>query len=395
MTVPAIFRRITAAGWMGVLLTACGGLGFMLFGWRELLAAATASCALLASAIVMTCGGIDCHVTVKPETSRLVIGAASRITVGVRNPGKRRIRRLRAWLAVDSGRVPISVPGLPSGGETTITLPFVAESRGATRVGPLHVYRGDPLGLARRERQLAGFRTIIVHPPAIPLSDRRSDGLSDPDGSPDGRAAADGLTFRGLRDYMEGDDVRRIHWPSSAKTGTPVVRESESTRRDDLCVVLDDDAGHYRDAAAFECAVSVLASIGVHALERSHTLTVCCGRRHTRPDSAERLLDACAAIPPLSALGRDAARGGEEDTHPAWWYGWTAAGRTTTAGLPSGSRYRITGLRPETDAEAAMASVMFHVKPGAKAGLMRIGTGPTLATIGSLEDLPAIWEALP
>ncbi|KAB8292631.1 DUF58 domain-containing protein [Bifidobacterium avesanii] len=422
MTAPAVLRRITATGWLGVLLAVGGGLGFALSGWRELLAVTLASGALLAVAVAMTFGGVDCRATVEPDAFRLVVGTSSRITVNVRNPGGRRTGRLRAWLAVDSERVPLTVPALEPGGEATVAVPFVAESRGLVRVGPLHVFRGDPLGLARHGRRLAGFRTVIVHPPTVPLPERRGNGPLDPDGASDGRPAADGMAFRRLREYAPGDDVRRIHWPSSAKTGVPVVRESESTRRDDLCLMLDDAPDHYRDADEFECAVSVLASIGVHALARSRTLTVRCGPRLVRPDRSELLLDACGSIPPLAALARsnedneDDENGGDDGyggnmasgAHPAWWSGWTPAKHShpfAADAWPS-SRYWITGS-PATDAQPPRSSqlpqpqwqprpsVMFHVKPGDASGLARGGTGTTVVTVGALGDLPMVWAALP
>ena len=68
------------------------------------------------------------------------------------------------------------------------------------------------------------------------------------------------LTFHSLREYTPGDDIRRVHWRSSARTGTLMVREHVDTSLPSTVVVLDTRANRYRDES-FEDAVDVAASV--------------------------------------------------------------------------------------------------------------------------------------
>ena len=80
------------------------------------------------------------------------------------------------------------------------------------------------------------------------------------------RATVDPLSgFVSLREYVPGDDPRLIHWPTTARVGTLMVREHVEVRRPEFTVVLD-TAAHVATADDFEEMVDVAASIAVHAL---------------------------------------------------------------------------------------------------------------------------------
>src|SRR3989442_3503504 len=75
------------------------------------------------------------------------------------------------------------------------------------------------------------------------------------------RSAAE---FYTMREYVTGDDLRRIHWPSVARTGQLMIRQDESTRRSTATLFLDNRSAALgtNRAPGFERAVSVAASIG-------------------------------------------------------------------------------------------------------------------------------------
>lgn len=98
--------------------------------------------------------------------------------------------------------------------------------------------------------------------------------MRDLEGLPDQHLARDDVSFHALRDYQPGDDLRHVHWKSTARTGTLMVREYEQTRRSHFVVALSTHPGEYRDAAEFETAISVAGSIGLRALRDSRTLDV-------------------------------------------------------------------------------------------------------------------------
>ncbi len=80
------------------------------------------------------------------------------------------------------------------------------------------------------------------------------------------RSASDPLSgFVSLREYVPGDDPRLIHWPTSARLGTLMLREHVELRRPEFTVVLD-AADTVANADDFEEMVDVVASIAVHAL---------------------------------------------------------------------------------------------------------------------------------
>jgi uncharacterized protein (DUF58 family) len=129
----------------------------------------------------------------------------------------------------------------------------------------LRVTRGDPLGLIRLARTYGGIASVWVHPRihllrAVPAGMARSlDGRIDkvPHGT---------ITFDSLREYVVGDELRRVHWRSSAKVGELMVREQLDTSEPTIVVLLDDRAAAHpevRDGTAdsFEAACEAAASI--------------------------------------------------------------------------------------------------------------------------------------
>src|SRR5438445_15971 len=75
------------------------------------------------------------------------------------------------------------------------------------------------------------------------------------------RSAAE---FYTMREYVTGDDLRRIHWPSVARSGQLMIRQDESTRRSSATVFMDNRAGvvGHDGSPSFERAVSLAATVG-------------------------------------------------------------------------------------------------------------------------------------
>jgi uncharacterized protein (DUF58 family) len=139
--------------------------------------------------------------------------------------------------------------------------------RGLLRVGPLHLERADPFGLARRVVRAAGETTLTVLPAIEDLAiGQIGGGRHEPlTGLSAASLAASGIEdLATLRPYVVGDDLRRVHWPSSARVDDLVVRRDEEHWQGHLTVVLD-CRHHAMDAACFERAVSAAASL-VHAV---------------------------------------------------------------------------------------------------------------------------------
>lgn len=114
--------------------------------------------------------------------------------------------------------------------------------RGLFQVGPTVIMTGDPFGLFRAGRTFVQANELLVFPPTIPLA---SFGI--PEGELPGgietlmRANHTTPNASGLRDYLPGDPMNRIHWPASARTQKLMVKEFELDPSADLWIVLDLD----------------------------------------------------------------------------------------------------------------------------------------------------------
>lgn len=141
--------------------------------------------------------------------------------------------------------------------------------RGVFTVGPWELERVDPFGLAIGRQSSPNTSTIIVHPRIHTLGGPYGEMHSVQDEALVRRSASDPLSgFVSLREYVDGDDPRLIHWPTSARMGTLMLREHIELRRPEFTVVLDTAQPADADAqfaADFEEMVDVTASIAVHA----------------------------------------------------------------------------------------------------------------------------------
>jgi uncharacterized protein (DUF58 family) len=197
---------------------------------------------------------------------------------------------------IDGAPVRVIVPRTATG--APLALPGMA--RGRYRLGPLVLVTTDPLGLVRVTRAVGGEGTLWVHPRVSALRPHRTgggrqSGLHLQAGSPHG------IELHRLEDYLPGDDPRLIHWPTSMRRGSLVVRHPARDHRGDVLVVLDTAVDSYDGDEPFEDAVRVVASI-VLALAPVHEsvwLETSGGLRVTVDASIRRrvdLLDALAAV---------------------------------------------------------------------------------------------------
>jgi uncharacterized protein (DUF58 family) len=200
---------------------------------------------------------------------------------------------------------------------------FVPQRRGVFTVGPLVATWSDPFTLTRRRQQLAPPVEVIVHPRVEPVMDRVTarEWEDPPVRPPVTKPWPTGFEFYGLRDYVTGDDPRRIVWRATARTldletgaGRYLVRESEQGIVDRVSLLLDTSvAGHSPGSPSetFETAVRVVASLSARHLTDGLTVSVHDSRgRLVRPVRGQRdrvaVLDALARV----ELGRPTLRDG-------------------------------------------------------------------------------------
>ncbi|MGH8860892.1 MAG: DUF58 domain-containing protein, partial [Jatrophihabitantaceae bacterium] len=152
------------------------------------------------------------------------------------------------------------IPKLRRGERGLRTYRLPTWQRGIFDVGPVEVTRRDAFELFRRSRRYGDIERIWVYPRvldfrALPTGNTRHLEGPSSDLSPQGN-----ITFHRLRDYVVGDDLRLVHWRSSARTGKLVVKHNVDTSQPYTVVLLDQRPGRYT-AESFESAVDVAASV--------------------------------------------------------------------------------------------------------------------------------------
>jgi uncharacterized protein (DUF58 family) len=147
------------------------------------------------------------------------------------------------------------------------------QKRGLHRVGPLTVTATDVFGFSAMSATVPGQSDILVYPEILPvssnlLSSGAATGWRD---EANARSRGDGTDFTGVREYRPGDELRRINWKTTARTGSLVVTEYAQGYASDLTIVLDRQASAYADSgigvvSAFEYGVKIATTIGATAL---------------------------------------------------------------------------------------------------------------------------------
>lgn len=256
--------RLTRAGWL-LLAGAVGmALGARILGLIELDVLAAAGALAVGAALAraaVTQPRLAIQRSVLPP--RVHVGSAARVEVQVLATGLRPtpVITLVDPIGGQPGARLVLAP-LGPGHSVRATYRLPTHQRGEISVGPLEVEVTDPLGLTRQARSATGPVRLLVlpHVDEVPALSRRAG--SDPLAGQEGRlrSGGSGEEFHALRPYSVGDDLRRVHWPASARVDDLVVRQDEEPHQGRLTLVLD-VAAHRSRSAQFERMVSATASI--------------------------------------------------------------------------------------------------------------------------------------
>ena len=301
-----LWKSVTALGRAMALAALLCALAFVPTGWRELLAGALLGAGMLLLGLLMSLGNLSCSAETSLDQGHLEVGGQAELILVLTNPGSRSTRRGRIGLALGQGAVMAPLPALAPGQSHQIRLKLEARSRGVIDLGPVTMEAGDPLGIIRRRRILAGARKLYIHPRTVALPPLEAGLERDLEGDPGPGIVDDDLEFHALRPYAPGDDMKRVHWLSTARAGTLMVRQYEPTLRTRTELILDGQAASYRNADEFELAVAIYASLGCRCLLDGHRLQALA----PEPDNSDThgtilptedprsFLDACSAIHP-------------------------------------------------------------------------------------------------
>jgi uncharacterized protein (DUF58 family) len=266
-------RSFLAAGLAAALCS-------VLLGQRDILRIGVLLCALplLSAAVVArTRYRLACTRTVIP--GRVPAGQEASVVVALEN-----VSRLPSGLMLVEDTVPYMLGNRPRfvldrvepRGRRELTYPVRSDLRGRFSIGPLSIHLTDPFGMCELTRSFTSRDALIVTPvveqlPIVHLGGEWA-------GSGESRArsvSAAGEDDVATREYRHGDDLRRVHWRSTAKQGELMVRREEQPWQSRCTLLLDTRSIAHRGegmASSFEWAVSAAASIGVHLSRRGYAV---------------------------------------------------------------------------------------------------------------------------
>lgn len=294
------------------------------------------------------------------------------------------------------------VEGIGTGWRETVSYQVRSDVRGHFEIGPMSVRVTDPFGLVELGRT---FRTTVpltvtprtVHLPSIPLGGAWT-------GSGDNRprafatGSAEDVT---VREYRQGDDLRRVHWRSSARVGELMVRREEQPWQSRATLFLDNRSTSHRGqgiASSLEAAVSAAASIAVHLSQRGFAVRLVTSTGED-PSSSWHVRSADLNTGPLlEALAVVQATG--QTRLDTGWLTEGSHGGLTVAVFGSVAPADLPVLRRMQHQAGSAIAVALDVEawsgaPAAAGATQLLGQqGWRTAPLGPRDRLDAVWQEL-
>lgn len=350
-------------------------------GWWEVIVAAVVLTATIGVCLLFLFGRTAYDVRLDLTRTRVVVGERAVGAFTVANPGERAILPSRIVLPVGSARGAFSVGRLAPGDEEEQLFAIPTTRRTVLSVGPVSIVRGDPLGLFERSTSRDEPVDLFVHPKTVGFAGESLGYVRDLEGMVSRDLTRDDIAFHALSEYRPGDDLRHVHWRSTARIGTLMVRTYEQTRRSHFVVGLSTSRSEYASDEEFELAVSIAGSLGLRALRDASRVDVLTPQRALRSRTPRILLDSLSGVD--QAPVREGGTG-ELSAQTA-----RIAPAASVVVLVSGSRVTpraLQGALSRLPLGARALAVTAH--PGAETARRRIGDADAL-TIGDLDAVPA------
>lgn len=271
-----------------MVLALIGGAASAVFGITALFVVSLAALAATAMAFVVVVEAP--RVTTQRSARPVEVLRGSPVEVTLSFIGRsRRARSFTIIEQIDGQSFTAEMPALAAGESSTLRYPLATERRGIIETGPLLVRRSDLLGLVTAQATMSDRLAVAVRPRRVQIRSLPTGQQRDLEG-PTREVSQGTATFHQLRDYVPGDDLRLVHWRSTARTGQLIVRQMVDTTRPQLVVVLDNRKSVAGDDD-FEVMVEVAHSI-LHAAEQDQfpfQLLLTATRGHERGADADEL----------------------------------------------------------------------------------------------------------
>ncbi len=206
-----------------------------------------------------------------PLRGRLVLGQEGRLPAG--------ILMLEDAVPADLGSRPrFLVDRADLSWRREVEYPLLGRVRGRFHTGPLMVRTTDPFGLVRLDRRFVATSEVMITPQVFPLPTMRASGGAGSAGEArPHRIGAVGQDDALVREYRQGDDVRRIHWRSTARLGDLMVRREEQAWDPSASIILDSRVRAHAGPGmhnSLEWAISAAASVAIHFLSDGFSVEI-------------------------------------------------------------------------------------------------------------------------
>lgn len=349
---------------------------------------------------------LACSRTLEPQ--RVPVGSNARVVLRLQN-----LSRLPTGTLLLEDRLPYALGSRPrvvlerlgANRASSVAYTVRPDARGRYEVGPLWVRLTDPFGLCELTRPFPSVDRLTVIPTVTALPSVRMAGEYASAGTSRARSVAvHGDDDAATREYRRGDDLRRVHWKSTARTGELMVRREEQPWESRATVVVDTRASAHQGegpTASFEWAVSAAASIAMHLRAAGYRLRLVTGSGidtdATEATGEHQLLDHLADvradqrgdITTLVDLVRRRADGGLVIA----LFGTLTAGETELLAGLRGNGATCIGLLIDS-------STWLHLPTAARAeaeaahsaaALGLLGSGWRVIGVARGDQLPALW----
>lgn len=273
---PRTRLRPTPRGWVLGAVAVVTLVGAPLVGQRDILRIAVLLVVLLVvAAWTATRATRTLDLVSRSRAGIVEAGSPATMRLTVRGRGRPATRLLledHVPLAL-GGTARMVVPRVDEGQTLDLDHTVRSDVRGSYAVGPVVLRSQDVFGVVEAVRPLGGTVGVDVLPKVHELPGLALGEVGGARGSSGSASAATSPDDSSIREYRVGDDLRRVHWRSTARRGAMMVRSDERPGRPDVVLLLDDRsaAHHGRGAASsLEWAVSATASAAVHLHRRGH-----------------------------------------------------------------------------------------------------------------------------
>ncbi|WP_051703991.1 DUF58 domain-containing protein [Glycomyces sp. NRRL B-16210] len=353
------------------------------WGYPELAAvgAAAALACVAAASVIAARPRLEVERGLSPD--RVSVGDSATVALTIRNTGRWRsvnARTVDAYGAPgkDPRRVAVPLARLRPGKSAGASYPIRAERRGVVDAGPLSIGKRDLLGLAATAGNFGPTARLWIHP-RLHLLGRTPDGLARSlEGTAD-KVEQGSLTFHALREYVIGDELRHVHWRTSARIGKLMVKEHLDTSLPTVAIAVDDRPESWPRPEPFEAACEAAYSV----------LTAC-----FRAEYHAALVPASGAT--VSGAGRDSYGDLLAELAPDATDTLASYVARLSAAKYGDTLVWITGTEPPTDRLAVLKRayptvIAVHLAEGLATSATLAGGVPTIRAADG-EQFAAAWN---